>query len=383
VGAKLADVYLRRLLQPGVRQRAALQHALHLRNRPLSASDLASISLDGLRNHIVSAVESQNASSSYAMVLHEWKCFSNDYQEAWEQNSTPYGLVFHSGTGSVGLIRSNSVSAIRSLSSVEYFLPGGESTSSQLTLPMEWKVDDLEEAGLLTGLLQCTDSVAKHLGGLPLAVLYELLLQPVDHPVPALLANLVRILDIGFTSIHASSEIAHIGVDDVRAKEQEQHQRQRTFAFRITQSLQTLQGKAGGWGQLLRVIRKYANLLVLTVKPLDLASRSSAGVISSAHKKLLVQATSQLAWAHFEAARNLLLLLSYIVKLRSEVVLSSNEVSTIQLHLIPQVQETMAVSLLLHWLTVTFAEVPPPEDFSSQLSSLRLGKDHLLTNSMG
>jgi hypothetical protein len=58
-GAKLADVYLRRLLQPGVRQHAALQHALHLRNRPLSASDLASISLDGLRNHIVSAVESQ------------------------------------------------------------------------------------------------------------------------------------------------------------------------------------------------------------------------------------------------------------------------------------------------------------------------------------
>jgi hypothetical protein len=55
-----------------------------------------------------------------------------------------------------------------------------------------------------------------------------------------------------------------------------------------------------------------------------------------------------------------------------QVVLSSNEVSTIQLHLIPQVQETMAVSLLLHWLTVTFAEVPPPEDFSSQLSSLRL-----------
>ncbi len=145
---------------------------------------------------------------------------------------------------------------------------------------MEWKVDDLEEAGLLTGLLQCTDSVAKHLGGLPLVVLYELLLQPVDHPVPALLANLVRILN-SFTSMYASSEIAHIGVDDVWAEEQEQHQQQQTFAFRITQYLQTLQGKAGKWGRLLRVIRKYANLLVLTVKPLDLASRSSAGVIST------------------------------------------------------------------------------------------------------
>lgn len=32
----------------------------------------------------------------------------------------------------------------------------------------------------------------------------------------------------------------------------------------------------------------------------------------------------------------------------------------------------MTASLLVHWLTVTFAEVPPPEDFSSQLSSLRL-----------
>ncbi len=62
---------------------------------------------------------------------------------------------------------------------------GGESTSGQLTLPMEWKVDDLEEAGLLTELLQCTDSVATHLGGLPLAVLYELLLQPVDLPPSA------------------------------------------------------------------------------------------------------------------------------------------------------------------------------------------------------
>jgi hypothetical protein len=36
----------------------------------------------------------QNASSSYAMVLHEWKCFSNYYQEAWEQNSTPYGFWY-------------------------------------------------------------------------------------------------------------------------------------------------------------------------------------------------------------------------------------------------------------------------------------------------
>lgn len=40
--------------------------------------------------------------------------------------------------------------------------------------------------------------------------------------------------------------------------------------------------------------------------------------------------------------------------------------------------------LLVHWLTVTFAEVPPAEDFSSQLSSLRLGKYsvHLISSSL-
>jgi hypothetical protein len=57
-----------------------------------------------------------------------------------------------------------------------------------------------------------------------------------------------------------------------------------------------------------------------------------------------------------------------------QVGLTSSQISYLKSHFIPEIQEVMTASLLVHWLTVTFAEVPPPEDFSSQLSSLRLGK---------
>lgn len=53
--------------------------------------------------------------------------------------------------------------------------------------------------------------------------------------------------------------------------------------------------------------------------------------------------------------------------------LTSQDVSKIQLEVLPLVQEALTVGLLIHWLTVTSAEAPPPEDFSSQLSSLRIG----------
>jgi hypothetical protein len=55
----LSDVFLRRMLQPGVRQQKALQEALEHHGRPISDSDIASLSLDALRNYILSAVESE------------------------------------------------------------------------------------------------------------------------------------------------------------------------------------------------------------------------------------------------------------------------------------------------------------------------------------
>lgn len=63
-----------------------------------------------------------------------------------------------------------------------------------------------------------------------------------------------------------------------------------------------------------------------------------------------------------------------IFPLNVQVGLTSSQISSLKSHMIPEIQEVTTASLLVHWLTVTFAEVPPSEDFSSQLSSLRLGK---------
>lgn len=191
----------------------------------------------------------------------------------------------------------------------------------QEMFPGEWKITDVNEQGVLEELINCTNSVATHLGRVALGVLYESILRPLVHPVPALMATLARILDVGYSSSRVAEETGHIGVDDVRAKEQEQHKRQRLFALHISQSLQILQNKAGGWDKLLLVIRKYASLLVLAVKPSDPQTLSShnGGLAGSLYKKLLSQSTSQISWAYFQAARNLLLLLIYVVKLRIQV----------------------------------------------------------------
>lgn len=168
-------------------------------------------------------------------------------------------------------------------------------------------------------LISCAKHVVDHLGRVAMGVLYESLLRPVDHPVPALLASLSRILDVGFNSSLVAEETGHMGVDDIRTKEQEQHQRQRAFALHLAHALQALQSKAGGWSSLFQTISKYKSLLVLQLHPMGSATGSTRSSDCSLPKKLLSLSTSQISWAHFKAARDLLLLLAYCVKVGIQV----------------------------------------------------------------
>ncbi|KAG0622512.1 hypothetical protein M758_3G102700 [Ceratodon purpureus] len=374
VSAKLtlSDVFLRRMLQPGVRQQKALQEALEHHGRPISDSDIASVSMDALRNYIISAVESESCGDSRAQVLHGWMSFSREYLEAWTRNSKPYSLVANANNNSIGLIRRSSVGIVRSLTDVEHFTSGGGRIRNRTILPDEWKNLNKNEQNALVELIGCAENVVDHLGRVAMGVLYESLLRPVDHPVPALLASLARVLDVGFNSSRVAEETGHMGVDDIRIKEQEQHQGQRLFALHVAQSLQALQSKAGGWSNLFQIISKYTGLLVLQLQPMGSTTGGTRRSDCTLLKKLLSQSTSQISWVHFKAARDLLLLLVYCVKVGIQVGLTSSQISYLKSNFIPEVQEVMTASLLVHWLTVTFAEVPPPEDFSSQLSSLRL-----------
>lgn len=193
-------------------------------------------------------------------------------------------------------------------------IAGEGHTRTQITLPDDWKNLNRNEQHVLSELISCAKLVSDHLGRVAMGVLYETLLRPMEHPVPALLASLARILDVGFNSSRVAEETGHMGVDDIRTQEQEQHQRQRAFALRVAHTLRALQNKAGGWDNVFQIISKYAGLLLLQAMPVSSATGSTRGSHSSLPKKLLSQSTSQIAWTHFNAARDLLLLLVYCAK---------------------------------------------------------------------
>jgi nuclear pore complex protein Nup160 len=51
-----------------------------------------------------------------------------------------------------------------------------------------------------------------------------------------------------------------------------------------------------------------------------------------------------------------------------------DDTSRIQLEFIPMIQEIVSEWLIIHFLSTTPSESPSIEDFSSQLSSLQIGK---------
>lgn len=190
---------------------------------------------------------------------------------------------------------------------------------NRITLPDEWKNLNSNEQDLLVELLDCAKLVEDHLGRIALGVLYESLLLPVEHPVPALVACLARIMDVGYISSRVAAETGHMGVDVVRSKTRESNQRQRMFSFHITQALQALSSKAGGWDNILQIISKYASLLSLQGNSVSSGTGNTRRYPCSLPKKLLSQSTSQIAWDHFKAARNLWLLLIYSVEVGAQV----------------------------------------------------------------
>ncbi|CAM6109251.1 unnamed protein product [Calypogeia fissa] len=366
------SLFLRRLLQPGLRQHAALKAVLQSRGRYLSDFEISSLTLDGLRKEIKASIRSEPNNSNGT--LKEWISFCSAYVESWNQNSVPYGLFADVSTGSVGLIRKSSVSVIRTQTLFEQLLAKRVTGNGEgAGLPQDWDEAPGDQA-VLGGLLKCLETMTTHLGHMALGVFHEALLRPPSYSLDGLTSSFMLILDVGYTPLQSTQVNLAFGVDGIRAKMQQHHQRQRKFALRISQALQTLQAAAGSWEVVLDVVGKYSEYLVFPAQSAMPSSTSGGGVVplGSASTKMLAQATGQISWTHFEGARSLFLLLSYLVKVQGQVGLTPTEVARIQLNLLPRVQEGLTNNLLLHWLTVSFAEVPPSEDCSLQLSSLQI-----------
>ncbi|KAL2608671.1 hypothetical protein R1flu_027244 [Riccia fluitans] len=365
-------LFLRRLLQPGVRQLTALKEVLRARKRRLSDFEISSLTLDGLRKEIKSSIDAEPL--SFRSYLQEWVNLSSNYVEAWRHSNAPYVLFADASTGSVGLVRKNSVSVVRSLTRLEKLVCKGSFSSVRdptLALPGDWEGGPTDPL-VLSALLRCMENISEHLGNVALGVLHEALMRPDSYPFQSLIQSLLLILDLGYSSFDTGQENVEFGVDEIRRKIHSHNQRQRKFSLRMLQCLHSMRALAGSWEAALDIICKYVHYLVLPSNTLVPAANSAAFPLGCVFTKILSHASSQISWTHFEASCNLLLLLSYMVKVQGQVGLTSSDVTRIQLHILPHVQESLAVSFLLHWLTVSFAEVPPSEDCSLQLSSLQI-----------
>lgn len=63
--------------------------------------------------------------------------------------------------------------------------------------------------------------------------------------------------------------------------------------------------------------------------------------------------------------------------------MSHDDVSRVQFELVPMVQEIISEWMIIHFLATTSTESPYVEDFSYQLSSLKIGMLSLLKTILG
>ncbi|KAM2829492.1 hypothetical protein PS2_035150 [Malus domestica] len=86
-------------------------------------------------------------------------------------------------------------------------------------------------------------------------------------------------------------------------------------------------------------------------------------------------ATSQVAKVMYESAFDILLFLSYVVSISGQIQMLHDDVSKIQLDLIPRIEKIISEWLLIHFCATTPSESAEIEDFSSQLSVLHIDRN--------
>ncbi|KAF6156793.1 hypothetical protein GIB67_033262 [Kingdonia uniflora] len=364
----VSSIFLRRLLQLGVHQNAALSATMQDFNKHWTDSEFQSLNVDGLKKEIFSLIESEGGSENPISTINCWKKFCTRYFHNWCRNNTPFGLLVDTSTGAVGLIRQNSISLFRYLEDIELLIYGcsvvfGDNVSSGM---------DLQDNGLdhdiLFEVLRCVSMINHQLGKAASAIFYEALVSVPVIPSEDILPRLLKILETGYSSSVAALHISQLGTDAAWKKELADHRNQRKFSIDMLLCLHALCSKAGSWGKVLDVIENNLKFLV----PRKSVQKLDSQVVLNINTSILVQSTAQISKVMFESALDILLLLGYLVNISGQVHLVHDDISRIQLELVPMIQEILTEWLILHFLGTTPSESPPLEDFSAQLSSLHI-----------
>ncbi|KAI8023992.1 Nuclear pore complex protein NUP160 [Camellia lanceoleosa] len=364
----VSSIFLRRLLSPGVLQSTVLRATFQDYNKHLANSEFYSLTVDRLKMEILSLVEHEGISESPVSILYRWKTFCTRYFHCWCKMNAPIGFLIDSSMGAIGLIRKNSVSLFRCLEDIEFLIYGsfdelGDIVSSGLDLS-----DDNVDREILFEVLRCVSNVSQQLGKGSSAIFYESLLSAPSISSEEVVPRLLKILETGYSSSVTAFHISELGADIAWEKEMADHKNLRKFSVDMFLSLLALSNKATAWGKVLDVIENYLKFLV----PRKIIQKFDSDVGFNINTCVMIQATSQVAKVMFESSLDILLLLSYLVNIGGQIHILHDDISRIQLELVPMIQEIITDWHIIHFLGTTSSESPATEDFSYQLSSLQI-----------
>ncbi|KAK9076950.1 hypothetical protein SSX86_005285 [Deinandra increscens subsp. villosa] len=352
IASRVSSIFLRMLFLPDVYHNSVLRATLQDHNKHFTDSEFHSLTADAMRREIISLIEHEGVSRSSLSPIYCWKNFCLHYIDNWCNKNGPCGLLYDSSTGAIGLIRKSSVSLLRRLEDIELLAFGcfdelGEVASSRINLSSNL------ERELLFEVLRCTTSLSQQIGkGAPALFYQSFFSQPSISP-EEVVGSFLKVLETRCTSWDK-------GVGD--------HKILRKFSTEIFLSLHGLYQKAETWDRVVDVILKYLNFLV----PQKIENKSDYKAVLDIRTGITVQVTSQVAKVMFESALDILLLLSYMMKLGGQINMLPEDVSRVQLELFPLIQEIITEWHIIHFFGTTPCESPTMEDFSSQLSSLQI-----------
>ncbi|KAL6964531.1 hypothetical protein U1Q18_035583 [Sarracenia purpurea var. burkii] len=310
----MSSIFLRRLLLPGIQHSTVLRATFQDYNKHLTDSEFYSLTVDGLKKEILSLVEHEVVSENPVSVFHCWKTFCTRYFHRWCKINEPFGILIDSSTGTIGLIRKNSVSLFRCLEDIELLIYGSlEEIGDILSFGLEFSDNTLDRE-ILSEVLQCVINVNQQLGKVSSAIFYESLLSGPSISAEEFLPCVLKILETGYSSSVTALHTSELGADVAWEKEVVDHKNLRKFSIEMFLLLKALSSKAITWGKVLDVIERYLKFLV----PRKIIQKFDSEVGFNINTSAVVQAMSQVAKVMFESALDILLLLSYLVNISGQ-----------------------------------------------------------------
>ncbi|GAB2284016.1 hypothetical protein Dimus_018499 [Dionaea muscipula] len=366
--AFISSIFLHRLLHPGVLNTSVLRATLEDYNKQWTDAEFQAFSVEDLRREILSLVEQEAVSGSIFSIYKRWRDLCTRYFKCWCKRNKPHGLLVDSLSGSIGLIRKDSLSLFRYLEDIELLVYGTFEELNDLKKSELQISGDSHKQEILTEVLHCSNIFSQQFGRAVAPLFYQSVIGVSMISAEDLVHHVLKSLESGCNSSLVELDVPELGTDLVHQKENAAHKGLSRFSIDILLSLHGLCSKANGWVNVLKIVENYLNFLI----PRKIVQNLEPERILNVNSSIVVQATSQVAGVMLECAFDILLLLNYLISISGQIHMLYAEITKVQLELIPMVHEIVIEWLLIYFFGTTPAQSPAVEDFSSQLSSLQI-----------